>query len=67
MIMEIQVGTGKDRWVKGLDLELRDHVGKQCVIHICIRLGSLVVGLLGALKHPKNTVQKIRLKVIIKP
>ena len=46
VIMEIQVETGRDRWVKGLDLDLLDHVGNQSVTQRGITLGSLVIGLL---------------------
>lgn len=43
VIMKSQVRTGRDRCVKGLDIELQDYVGNQCVTQRGIRLGSLIV------------------------
>ena len=43
LIMEILVGTGRARWVKGFDLELHDHVGNQCVTQRVLGWAALLL------------------------
>ena len=39
VIMEIQVGLGRDCWVKVLDLELKDQVSGRCVTQRGLQVG----------------------------